>query len=145
MHKIRAVPRWLGLLKDPSKTPTLGERELSVLENLWSGDSASAQQVLDQMPDAGITLSTVQSTLERLHRKKLIGRTKRVRTYIYTPLITREEIISSLLRDISREIAGGDMAHMISGFRAFMGSAESEHLATENILFDDSEKPPNSE
>ncbi|WP_101757390.1 BlaI/MecI/CopY family transcriptional regulator [Oceanicoccus sp. KOV_DT_Chl] len=121
MNKLKAIPGWLGLLKKFSNTPALGERELSVLEVLWSGPSCSAQQVLESMPDAGISLSTVQSTLERLHRKKLLSRTKNIRTYFYQPLITREQIISSLLSDITREIAGGDMAPMISGFKAFMG------------------------
>lgn len=128
MTKMRAIPSWLGLLKKTSKTPALGERELSVLEVLWSGDSLSAQQVLDGIPAAAISLSTVQSTLERLYRKKLVSRTKTIRTYFYTPLITREAIISSLLSDISREIAGGDMAPMISGFKAFM----SEELPQKN-------------
>jgi predicted transcriptional regulator len=120
MNKLRVIPSWLGLLKKTSDTPILGERELSVLEVLWSGGPVSAQQVLAALPAAVISLSTVQSTLERLYRKKLVCRKKISRTYFYNPLITREDIISSLLSDISREIAGGDMAPMISGFKAFM-------------------------
>ena len=117
------------MLSNKSGTPALGERELSALEILWSTQPLSAQQVLEKIPAAGIGLSTMQSTLERLHRKQLVARTKQGRAYIYRPLIRREDIISSLLDDISREIAGGDMAAMISGFMTYMGEDASKGLA----------------
>lgn len=63
-----------------------------------------------------IGLSTVQSTLERLHRKKLLMRIKKARAYYYQPEVSRNEIVSSLLHDITTEIAGGDLAPVVSGF-----------------------------
>lgn len=108
---------WLNIKRPKSLTPSLGSRELAVLEILWQERSLSAQQVLDRLVKSeGIGLSTVQSTLERLHRKKLLKRVKLARAYYYQPEISRNEIVSSLLHDITAEIAGGDLAPVVSGF-----------------------------
>ena len=58
----------------PGSAPILGELELDVMESLWQLDQQTAQQVLDTLQSRGITLSTVQSTLERLVRKQLLKR-----------------------------------------------------------------------
>lgn len=116
------LKNWLTAGRRSSRTPVLGERELAVLNALWEArdqerDGAlSAQQVLDRMPGDALALSTIQSTLERLCRKSLVDRRKLARAYRYRPLLDRQELISSLLHDISREIAGGDIAPMVSGF-----------------------------
>lgn len=41
------------------RLPDLGERELLVLDVLWESGEATAQTVHQQMPDDGISLSTV--------------------------------------------------------------------------------------
>lgn len=112
---------WFGVKRRGSGLPPLGQRELSVLEVLWAGGPLSAQQVLERLPAAGIGLSTVQSTLERLGRKGILQREKAGRAYVYRALLSRSEIIGSLLRDIAQELAGGDRAAMISGFMDYLG------------------------
>jgi len=99
----------------------LGERELAVLGVLWLERTQTAQQIIDRMDAWNISLSTVQSTLERLHRKGLVARSKQARAYVYEPQISRSEIISSLLHDMTEEIAGGDMAPVVSGFIDYLG------------------------
>lgn len=108
---------WLNIKRSKSLTPSLGTRELAVLELLWQERSLSAQQLLDRLVKSeDIGLSTVQSTLERLHRKKLLKRIKKARAYYYQPEVSRNDIVSSLLHDITAEIAGGDLAPVVSGF-----------------------------
>ncbi|PIE38968.1 MAG: hypothetical protein CSA53_03545 [Gammaproteobacteria bacterium] len=106
--------------------PDLGERELAVLEVLWERGDATAQAVQQQMTDAGISLSTVQSTLERLHRKGLLARNKQGRAYCYRALLDRSQLISGLLRDMAEQVAAGDLAPMISGFLDFVSSQAPE-------------------
>ncbi|MBN7798739.1 BlaI/MecI/CopY family transcriptional regulator [Parahaliea mediterranea] len=122
----------LGAGRRTQRTPALGERELAVLHALWlaqepenrrpdAADGAlSAQQVLERMPGKPLALSTIQSTLERLCRKSLVDRRKQARAYLYRPLLERQELISSLLHDISQEVAGGDIASMVSGFMDYL-------------------------
>lgn len=117
------------------KAPTLGQRELEVMKIFWQGNSLSAKQVIQNIPDSKLSLSTMQSTLERLHRKELLYREKDGRFYVYRAAVSRSEIITQLLGDISEQISDGQMAPMISGFMAFVGKettgTESETLATE--------------
>lgn len=73
------------------------------------------------MPDPDISLSTIQSTLERLYRKSVLSRQKQGRAFLYAPLMDRQALISSLLRDIADDLAGGELAPMVSGFIDFLG------------------------
>lgn len=120
----RGLAAMLGLQKRRQPTPNLGARELAVMEVLWGADrETSAQEVLGDMPAGDIGLSTVQSTLERLYRKQLVCRTKHSRAYLYRASYSRQELISHLLQDITREIAGGDMQPVISGFITYLEEA----------------------
>jgi predicted transcriptional regulator len=113
---------WFEARRRRTRTPVLGERELAILDVLWRHGRLSAQQIGARLPGSAISLSTVQSTLERLHRKGLVARSKSSRAYHYRPQVTREQIISSLLHDITEQLAGGDMAPVVSGFIAYIGT-----------------------
>lgn len=115
-----ALFTWLSHKRPGARTPALGARELAVLDILWRANPLSAQQVLESMGDDALALSTVQSTLERLERKQIVAREKRSRAYFYTPQLARQDIIRSLLQDIGEEIAGGDLAPMVSGFMDYL-------------------------
>lgn len=108
---MRLLPR-----KPRRTSPTLGTLELEVLEIIWGGAPTTAQAVLEQLRRRRITLTTVQSTLERLTRKALITRTKDGRAYVYRPRVSREELIADLLRGVSEQIATGRMEPLLSGF-----------------------------
>lgn len=73
-----------------------------------------------------ISLSTVQSTLERLYRKGLANREKSGRAYRYRAAVTRAEIISRMLREMSHEIGGDDLSAMISGFAGFVADDDPD-------------------
>lgn len=120
MTKSKKGHHWFSPFRRSRRTPSLGKRELSVLEILWQSELLTAQHIHERMSDTGIGLNTVQSTLERLYRKSLIAREKTGRAYFYSASVSREEIISSLLADIELDIAGGDMRAMISGFKAYV-------------------------
>ena len=116
---------WLGA-NTAKRMPDLGERELDVLEVLWMGGQRSAQDVRNALPGAAVSLSTVQSTLERLHRKELLVREKAGRAYQYDAIVTRSQLIGCLLRDLADDVAGGDIAPMLSGFLDYVVSEAPE-------------------
>ena len=124
-QKAKTLASWLGVTHQ-QRMPDLGARELEVLECLWTGKTASAQDVHDQLAGGRIALSTVQSTLERLHRKQLIVRNKVGRAYRYAPTFSRSQFISRLLRDIADDVAGGDLAPMMSGFAEYIAGENPE-------------------
>lgn len=59
------------------KRPYLGELEMAVLEHLWSNGEFDAKSVHAALGKVrGISHNTIQSTLERLFKKKLLARKK---------------------------------------------------------------------
>lgn len=112
---------WLAQKRQGAHAPVLGERELAVLEILWQSSSLSAQQIHTAQPSVTpISLNTVQSTIERLYRKRLVARKKVGRSFLYTAVCSKQSIIGDLLEDIARDVAGGDTASMISAFMGFI-------------------------
>jgi predicted transcriptional regulator len=108
------------------RLPELGERELAVLEVLWQSGQSSAQAVQTALPGPQISLSTVQSTLERLHRKQLLRREKQGRAYLYRAQLNRSQLIAELLHDMADDVAGGDVAPMLSGFLDYVAAQAPE-------------------
>lgn len=71
--------------------PPLGELEIAVLEHLWSereSDVTAAHGAIGA--PRSITLNTVGSALERLHRKGLVARWKVGHAYRYRAALERE-------------------------------------------------------
>jgi predicted transcriptional regulator len=86
----------------------IGELEKAVLEHLWSVDAADAKAVYSTIgTQRGITLSTIQSTLERLHDKGLLSRGKVSHAYVYVPKVQREELMAQIIEGVMAAFAGG--------------------------------------
>ncbi len=113
-------------LKRSAPTPTLGPRELDVLDALWQHDAVTAQQLHGIEKLQHVSLNTIQSTLERLRGKGLAERTKQGRAFYYRPTLTRAELISRVLKDLARDIGQGDLAPIISGFAEFVAADDPE-------------------
>lgn len=107
------------------KPPEIGALELDVLKHLWSAaDGVDARTVLESLHGRTISLSTVQATLERLHRKALLSREKVSRAYLYSPAVSREQLISMLIGDVARRLADDGLEPVISGFVDFVGETD---------------------
>src|SRR5690606_9314557 len=106
----------------------LGALELDVLNRLWADGELDAREVLARLTRRTITLSTVQATLERLHRKALVSRTKIGRAYCYQAAVTRERLIALLIEDLAERVAEGELEPVISGFLELIGDTDPELL-----------------
>lgn len=113
-------------LSKAGRLPDLGERELAVLEVIWAYGEQSAQSVQEHMRANPISLSTIQSTLERLFRKELLKRSKVGRAYVYQPCVSRSQLIGGLIRDLAQDLAGGELAPMVSGFLEYVSTEDPE-------------------
>ena len=123
----------LGKELGPARLPDLGERELGVMDLLWQHGALTCQGALDFLADSEISLSTVQSTFERLHRKNLVHREKVGRSFVYTAELTRENVISRLMHDIADSLANGDSTPMVSGFLDYLDEDEDTHPGLRRI------------
>lgn len=127
----KGLTRILSRRQRQPQAPALGERELEVMRILWQAEALPAKQVLQHLPNRDLSLSTVQSTLERLHRKSLLIREKVGRFYLYRASVSRSELITQLLGDIAEQISDGQVAPMISGFMGYIGEEDSDSIAAE--------------
>jgi predicted transcriptional regulator len=111
------------------KTPELGALELQVLKCLWSAAApVDARAVHAALSARRISLSTVQATLERLHRKALLARAKVGRAYLYSTTVSRETLIGALIRNVANRLADGELEPVISGFVELVGDADPKLL-----------------
>jgi predicted transcriptional regulator len=110
-------------------TPPLGELEIAVLQYLWAAAAErDARAVHASLAARRITLSTVQATLERLHRKALLERTKAGRAYRYRAAVSRDSLIGAFIRDLSVALAEGELEPVVSGFMELVGEADPRLL-----------------
>jgi predicted transcriptional regulator len=116
--------------KPALSAPVLGKREIETLGLFWRDESIplSASDILKMCqkqsdePDKVISINTIQSTIERLWRKKLLSRHKKGKAYIYESTYSKQEVISSLIKEISDALGQGDENAIMSGIFTFLKS-----------------------
>ena len=107
----------------------LGDLEKAVLEHLWSVGAAHAKAVHSAVgTQRGITLNTIQSTLERLHDKELLSRRKVSHAYVYVPKVQREELMRRIIEDVMTAFADGKSQPMLSAFVDFAARVDEKNL-----------------
>ena len=106
----------------PTRSATLTEAELRIMNVLWLKGSATVQQVLDMLPKKpSLAYNSVLTTIRVLEDKGYVKHVKDGRAHIYMPLVGRKEATRFEIR------------HLVSRF--FKNSHEELVL---NILEDDS-------
>ncbi|PWF43120.1 penicillinase repressor [Massilia glaciei] len=113
----------------PSHPPNLGDLEKAVLEDLWEHACGDAKEVHSRVGVArSISLNTVQSTLERLHRKQLLSREKISHAYQYTARVQREELMGAMIAGLVGSLGQVQSGAMLSAFVDFAVRADHSNL-----------------
>ena len=99
------------------KPPYLGELEMAVLEHLWSNGEFDAKGLHEVLGKArGISHNTIQSTLERLFKKKLLARKKVSYAYVYQTAVARNELIGQMINDVVNTVSKDNTDGMLAAF-----------------------------
>lgn len=94
------------------------------MEELWSGGASSVKAMHRKLgKQRGIKANTVQSAMDRLHRKGLLEREKVSHAFVYEPAVSREELSTRVIGEVLETLAGGETGVMLS---AFVNLAERE-------------------
>jgi predicted transcriptional regulator len=116
-------------LKARVSLPVLGELESAVLEYLWSHDRVDVKDVhRDVGSSRGISVSTIQSTLERLFRKGLARREKVSHAYQYEPALSRGDFRARAVAIAAGELRGAAAAGVLAAFVDLAAKADRENL-----------------
>ncbi|HVF55250.1 MAG TPA: BlaI/MecI/CopY family transcriptional regulator [Pyrinomonadaceae bacterium] len=103
----------------------LGKLEREVMEAAWQGGEISVRDLHRQFGES-VAYTTLMTTLDRLYKKGLLGRRKKVRAFLYKPLFTRVE----LERGITKDVVDGLLAGHTSAVEPVLScivDAVSEH------------------
>ncbi|MBV9075101.1 MAG: BlaI/MecI/CopY family transcriptional regulator [Acidobacteria bacterium] len=85
----------------PRRSETLTEAELRVMNVLWEKGPASAQRVLESLPEKlNLAYNSVLTTIRVLEKKGYVQHTKDGRAHIYEPLVGRDEASRSEVRHL---------------------------------------------
>ena len=112
-----------------AKSLLLGELELEILEFLWRHNKATVKDVHESLgARRGNSVNTVQSTLDRLFKKGLLSRQKSGRSFIYVPLVSREDVLARKFDDLAAELAGGEIKSLFAAFVQFTTRLDASKL-----------------
>lgn len=72
----------------------LPQLELECLAALWALERAPVAEVHARLASRGrpLAYTTILTVLDRLRRKRMVERERRGRAFVYTPLVTREQM-----------------------------------------------------
>ena len=107
-----------------------GELETVIMHMVWDhGRPVTVRELFDELArERAIAYTTVMSTMDNLHRKGWLARTKDGKAYRYTATASREEYSARLMQEALA--VGGDAEVVLTHFIAQIGGAESEALRT---------------
>ena len=108
----------------------LGELELGVMETLWEAPHLDAKAICDGMPlFRKPSLSTMQSTLERLYRKGLVDRDKQGHSYRYFASVSRANLLGRMMGDVIHLLHDGRLETILSSFVNVAADMDEASLA----------------
>jgi len=110
--------------------PTLGELERATLARLWSHGPADVKAMHAALgAERGIRPNTVQSTLDRLHRKGLAERVKVGRAFVYRARVSQGEWVLRSLEGLLGVLPGAEPDLLLSSFVDLAERAGADQLA----------------
>jgi len=134
--RVRILPAlllsWPFMSPNESRFPArLGELEACLLKHLWSVESGTAKSVHEAVGRSrGISLNTIQSTLDRLHRKQLLDREKVSRAYRYTASVSCGSLLAAMVSEAAARFSQDNSTAMA----ALVDAAEQlDHAALDEL------------
>jgi len=97
------------------KDMELGPGQMKVMRVVWEKERITANEIIDIMNEnEDVKRSTVQTFLKSLVRKGFLGFDVEGRTFIYYPLVSKDEVAHSALHGFLDHIFEGSMEGLVS-------------------------------
>ncbi|WP_413805547.1 BlaI/MecI/CopY family transcriptional regulator [Streptomyces sp. OE57] len=107
----------------------LGSLETEVMESVWAADGpVSVRQIvsaLNGQRSRPLAYTTVMTTMDKLHRKRWLTRTRDGRRYVYEPSASREACAARIITRVLNDSGSPEavLMHFVGQLEA-SGSAE---------------------
>ena len=86
---------------------SLGELERDVLAIVWQHGEISVRDACERL-GATIAYTTVMTTMDRLFKKRLLGRRKIGRAFVYHATATRQELEGAVANEVMQSLLRAD-------------------------------------
>jgi predicted transcriptional regulator len=98
-----------------SEQPT--ELELQFLKILWERSPQLVREIRDALAKSGrdIAHTSVITTLNTMVKKRIITRKKDGKAFLFSPLLTREQVSQSVLGDVVNRVFDGSAKAVLLG------------------------------
>ena len=95
---------------------------------LWDSTEATVQEVQQKLAaEPKLAYTTVQTMLNVLHKKGKARRTLKDRAYVYCPAISRDQVVTSTMKDIIDRLFGGSAENLV------MSLVQTQDLTPEKL------------
>lgn len=115
--------------------PTPTERELDILKILWDRAEATVREVYTEMSrSVPIVQNTVQAFLRTMEEKQLVEHRVEGRTFVYRPLVKREQTNRNLATNLLERVFDGAIDQMVQSVISAQQPSEEEIARLESML-----------
>jgi predicted transcriptional regulator len=84
----------------PTKSPTLTQAELRLMEVLWERGPSTVHQLLEDSAAKSLAYNSVLTTIRILEKKGYVKHAKDGRAHVYIPIMGRKEATRSEVRNL---------------------------------------------
>lgn len=96
-------------------TVRLGRVQLRIMQVLWERQRVTARDITETLnAESPIAHSTVQTLLRNLEAKGAAGHETEGRTFVFFPLVHKEQIAKSVTRDLLDRVFDGRVSNLVS-------------------------------
>ncbi len=114
-----------------SKDKSLSDLQAAIMRILWESGEATVSEVHQSLSsDKSLATTTVATMLSRLEKRGLIHHLTEGRQYLYYPLVSEEEVRTSMVGDLVKRIFKGNFSALASHLlkESDMSAQELEQL-----------------
>ena len=120
-----------------NSVPEISDAEFAVLDVLWQYNPASANDIIAKLnASKPWHEKTVKTLLNRLVKKQAISYEKQQRSYLYSPLIERENYLIKQSKTLVDKLFRGHLSPLVSGFAQQSRLKKDDIAALKAIIAD---------
>ncbi len=99
-----------------NRVPQISQAEYEVMKVIWNNAPISTSQVVEKLSDSKWSPKTIQTMLLRLVKKGALANEKQGRSFVYTPLVEKEEYRLQASRRFLDRLYDGALGSMVLNF-----------------------------
>ena len=98
------------------KNLALAKLELQIMKVIWDSGQATIREVMKTLTKKGVerTYSTIMTMMRNLEKKGFLTHDLRERTFVYKPLVQRDEVSQNMLFDLLDRLFDGSREQLFS-------------------------------